>query len=228
MAPAETEPLPAGSPRPSGSTVISSLRISSGGSGRPRLGCCASHTTGSKQSTAAGNSNAHLNAGPNVGLKISLSIDNLTIPDRNAVLNIDILHRPIRFHTPALNAVEVIRLARRVLRDPRRSARLHIAFFIRGPAHEHRWPPVPLPCQPEPRERLGQNGIAKSGRRPALSAIRGNFYFGNPARPRPCQARHFVKSRTFHRESERRLDDCRFHALHQHVLPRFSVRHQLP
>ena len=34
-----TEPLPSGNPLPSGVTVISSRRISSGASGRPRLGC---------------------------------------------------------------------------------------------------------------------------------------------------------------------------------------------
>src|SRR5207302_7558458 len=108
LAPAETEPLPAGSPTPSGATVMSSLLISSGVSGRPRLGCCALHTDEMRQSAVAGKKN----------------------------LNINMFHRPIRLNPPALNTVEVIELDWRILRNPSGSGGLHFALLISGSAHQ--------------------------------------------------------------------------------------------
>src|SRR5437879_13852437 len=127
MAPAETEPLPTGNPVPSGATVISSLLISSGLKGRPRFGCCAKQTDEIRQS-AAGN----------------------RIPN----LNVNMFYRPIRFDTPALNAIKVIELDWRILGDPNRSGRLHLTFLIRGSAHQRCGAAIPLPGKPKPSQRL--------------------------------------------------------------------------
>src|SRR5438445_13886044 len=113
---------------PSGATVRSSLLISSGVRGRPRLGCCASHKGANRKSAAADN--------------------------RISNLDIDMLHRPIPFDTPALNTVEVIELARRILGAPGRPGGLHFALFISGPAHQDRRLAIPLPRKAKASERL--------------------------------------------------------------------------
>src|SRR5580700_666283 len=96
-------------------------------------------------------------------------------------LDVNMFYRPIRFDTPALDAVKVIELDGRILRDPSRPGRLRFAFFINGSAQQDRRLAIPLPGKTEASERLGQDGRREGGRRPAFPSIRGNFHLGNPA-----------------------------------------------
>ncbi len=101
---------PERSPLPSGTTVMSTFRISSGVSGRPRLGPCAPQTDAIRQNASTGK--------------------------RRSTLSVDILHRPIGLNAPALNPVKVVSLSRRILRNPAGACRLRAARFVRGPAHQ--------------------------------------------------------------------------------------------
>src|SRR4029077_17662302 len=103
--------------------VISSLLTSSGVKGRPRLGCCALQTDETRQSAA----------------------EDSRIPN----VNVDMFHRPIRVHAPALYSVEVIELDRRILGDPGSSGGLRLSFFVRGSAHKRCRPAIPLPRKTE-------------------------------------------------------------------------------
>src|ERR1700688_5064381 len=103
---------------------MSIFRISSGVSGRPRLGPCAPQTDGSRK--------------------------NATTGKRQAYLSVDILHRPISLNAPTLNAVEVVPLAWRILSDPASSGWLRAARLVRGPAHQRGGAPIPVPRQAEP------------------------------------------------------------------------------
>src|SRR5579864_560502 len=105
--------------------VISIFFTSSGVSRRPRFGeDCAVQTPDIRKHAAATNTTD---------------------------LDVNIFHRPVSIDSPALNAVEVIRLARRILCDPFGARGLDFALFIRGPAHQNGAPSVPLPGQPKSR-----------------------------------------------------------------------------
>src|ERR1700736_2661964 len=99
-APAVTEPLPAGSTAPSGAMVMSSFRTSSGVNGRPSLGPSAPGSEDNKNSA---------------GVK------------KKTALRVYIFHRPIGLDAPGANAGVMVELARRILRQPRGSRRLHVA-----------------------------------------------------------------------------------------------------
>src|SRR5579864_9846396 len=107
---------------------MSTFRISSGVSGRPRLGLCARQTAGARNKSTPEN------------WRVNLSVN--------------ILHRPIGFNAPALNAVKVILLARRILSHPVGSRRLRAARLVGSAAHQRGGPPIPLPRQAEARHSL--------------------------------------------------------------------------
>src|SRR5882672_8204378 len=101
---------------------MSALRISSGASGRPRFGPCARQTDDMMQNAIA--------------------------CKRKAILNVDIFHRPVGFNFPPLNAVEVVLLTRRILREPVSPGGLHVTCLIHGAAHQRGWMSVPIPGEP--------------------------------------------------------------------------------
>src|SRR5579872_1490901 len=127
-------PLPAGSPRPSGNTVMSIALILSSPAGLPIRACCPKAATPSK------------------------TITRMLAPGiLNALRNMR--HAPVGPHIPDLDLIVVIAVIAPTRGEHFIAGGLQITGLIGGAGLQRRCVAVPFPWHPEAREGLGEAGL---------------------------------------------------------------------